>query len=66
MINPYRKASKREIQYRDRWNKSVAMPWFDVVLATMRARYSKEKWAEWKSKNPIVRKVGDMGARVEL
>ncbi len=45
MINPYRKASKRELQYRDKWNKSVAMSWFDVVLAAMRQRALRERKA---------------------
>ena len=63
MINPYRKASAREIQYRDRWNKSVVMPWFEVVLGVMRMRFGKIKGD---GKRRMARKVGDMGARVEL
>lgn len=63
MINPYRKASAREIQYKDKWVASVAMPWFEVVLATMRVRFGQLKGD---GKRRIVRKVGDMGACVEL
>ena len=45
MINPYRKASKRELQYKARWVKSVAMPWFDVVYAVMKQRALRERKA---------------------